>query len=185
MIDEDKLRKIVANAEEQLALAHNYNWKQGCEWLLTDLQQLLAKNQRLPLEDFKAHTEAVSRFLNDLYATMIDPCATGTITVGEMCRQLLAQAEKDREALRELHELKTSLAERPPPQEAQNEEITPLVNQIERLKRNSDSRGKAGFEDDQESLRNKALDKAIQLCALLRRRKIAGPRVEPLESPTP
>jgi hypothetical protein len=57
-----------------------------------------------------------------------------------------------------------------------NEDVTVLVNRIERLKRSSDAEQRRGNYDDTESLRNKANDAALQLCGLLRRLGIAGPR---------
>ncbi len=45
------------------------------------------------------HTEHVKEFLNDLYATMIDPCAEGTRTVAEMQEALLSAARETRELL--------------------------------------------------------------------------------------
>lgn len=45
------------------------------------------------------HFEHVGNFLNELYCTMIDPLAEGTITVKETCDTILAAARKDRETL--------------------------------------------------------------------------------------
>ncbi len=45
------------------------------------------------------HTEHVKDFLNELYATMIDPCAEGSRTVTEMKQALLEAARRDRELL--------------------------------------------------------------------------------------
>jgi hypothetical protein len=45
------------------------------------------------------HTKHVSDFLNELYATMIDPCAEGTMTVKETCDALLKAAVDQREQL--------------------------------------------------------------------------------------
>jgi hypothetical protein len=47
----------------------------------------------------REHTKAVGQFLNDLYATMIDPVAAGEIKVEEMQRQLLEAARANRQAL--------------------------------------------------------------------------------------
>jgi len=56
-----------------------------------------------PVTDERTHPLApIGRFLTDLYATMVDPIATGSMSVEEMCRVLLAQAVTDREALAEL-----------------------------------------------------------------------------------
>ncbi len=48
---------------------------------------------------FEKHTTAVAEFLNELYAIMVDPCATGTTTVKEMQAALLAAALRQREAV--------------------------------------------------------------------------------------
>lgn len=58
---------------------------------------------------FAAHTSAVSDFLNELYAVMVDPCAEGTIAVDEMKRALLAAAVRDREAESQLTALRGAL----------------------------------------------------------------------------
>lgn len=47
--------------------------------------------------DFQAHTKAVSKFMNELYAIMVDPCAEGEITVAEMRDSLIKAALRDRE----------------------------------------------------------------------------------------
>jgi hypothetical protein len=48
---------------------------------------------------FAKHREVVTLFLSELHATMIDPCATGEITVNEMQRVLLQAARDNRQAL--------------------------------------------------------------------------------------
>ena len=48
---------------------------------------------------FQEHTKAVAQFLNDLYATMIDPCAEGTIKVADMQAALLKAAREHRDQL--------------------------------------------------------------------------------------
>jgi hypothetical protein len=53
----------------------------------------LAESER----KFKEHTEHVKQFLNDMYATMIDPCAEGEIKVAETCAALLNAAREQRE----------------------------------------------------------------------------------------
>ncbi len=52
--------------------------------------------------ELASHVQAVSVFLKELYAVMIDPCAEGALTVEEMCRQLLARAIADREVLAQM-----------------------------------------------------------------------------------
>src|SRR5262245_49634349 len=58
----------------------------------------------------RAHIEAVGRFLSDLYAVMIDPLAEGQMSVEDMCAALMEQAIKDRESLRQYHEIKVAAA---------------------------------------------------------------------------
>lgn len=45
------------------------------------------------------HTAAVSDFLNELYAIMVDPCVEGTITVAEIKKALIDAALSQREVL--------------------------------------------------------------------------------------
>lgn len=56
---------------------------------------------------FKAHTEAVGRFVAEMYAIMIDPLESAEQNAKDTCVALIEQAKQDRESLRELHELKT------------------------------------------------------------------------------
>lgn len=53
----------------------------------------LAESER----KFKEHTEHVKQFLNDMYATLIDPCAEGEMKVAETCAALLKAATEQRE----------------------------------------------------------------------------------------
>lgn len=53
----------------------------------------LAESER----KFKEHTEHVKQFLNDMYATLIDPCAEGEMKVAETCAALLNAAREQRE----------------------------------------------------------------------------------------
>lgn len=46
---------------------------------------------------FAKHTEEVAKFLNELYAIMVDPLAEGKITVSEMCTALKSAALASRE----------------------------------------------------------------------------------------
>src|SRR5258705_13701026 len=46
---------------------------------------------------FKAHTEAIMIFLNELYGIMVDPCAEGVIKVQDMKDALIKAALRDRE----------------------------------------------------------------------------------------
>jgi hypothetical protein len=55
-----------------------------------------------PKITFAEHTKHVSDFLNELYATMIDPCVEGTMTVKETCDALLKAAVEQREQLHAL-----------------------------------------------------------------------------------
>src|ERR1700735_2415838 len=48
-------------------------------------------------ERFEAHTKAVADFLNEMYATMIDPCEQPIMTVAQMCELLLKTARENRE----------------------------------------------------------------------------------------
>lgn len=49
---------------------------------------------------FDSHTKSVSAFLGELYATMIDPCASDEqMDVTTVCKELLAAAQRQREAL--------------------------------------------------------------------------------------
>ncbi len=54
------------------------------------------------------HTKAVSEFLTELHAIMVDPLADGITPVPEMCKLLLETARQQREQLKELHEKKTA-----------------------------------------------------------------------------
>lgn len=53
----------------------------------------------LALKDdvFAKHTAAVSEFLNELYAIMVDPCAEGTMTVTDMKAAIIKAALRDRD----------------------------------------------------------------------------------------
>jgi len=51
---------------------------------------------------FAAHTKAVEEFLNELYATLVDPLAEGAMTVAEMKAELLQAARRDREFIHNL-----------------------------------------------------------------------------------
>jgi hypothetical protein len=52
---------------------------------------------------FAKHREVVALFLSELHATMIDPCAEGTIQVDEMQRVLIQAARDNRQALHDAH----------------------------------------------------------------------------------
>jgi len=71
--------------------------------LKADLRECLgeiaaAKDHRRALEEkFEDHTAAVKRFLSDMYSTMIDPLAEGTINVREVCDELLKAAVDQRQ----------------------------------------------------------------------------------------
>lgn len=58
---------------------------------------------------FDRHTQAVERFMGDLHATMVDPCAEGTIKVEEMQRVLLEAARDNRQALADAQNLNAEL----------------------------------------------------------------------------
>jgi hypothetical protein len=45
------------------------------------------------------HIEHVKAFLNEMYATMIDPCAEGVMKVGEMCAALIEAARQQRQQI--------------------------------------------------------------------------------------
>jgi chromosome segregation ATPase len=53
---------------------------------------------------FATHTKAVSDFLNELYAIMVDPCAEGTIKVEDMKAELIKAALRSREYGNDLSE---------------------------------------------------------------------------------
>ena len=76
-------------------------------------------------EQFIRHTKAVEQFLSDLYCTMIDPLASGTMSVKEMTTALLKQAEADRESLAMLATIRASLTT------AQNENAAQLLRRQE------------------------------------------------------
>lgn len=79
--------------------AHNEGSDCACECHATGkCSASLASATRANDEQFKAHTEAVADFLNELYAIMVDPCAEGTITVAEMKDALIKAAIRDRDA---------------------------------------------------------------------------------------
>jgi hypothetical protein len=48
---------------------------------------------------FARHREAVALFLNELYATMVDPCAEGEMKVADMQQALIQAARDNRQAL--------------------------------------------------------------------------------------
>ena len=54
---------------------------------------------------FNAHTKAVSEFLSELYAIMVDPLADGVIPVAEMMAALKQAALRDREKWNDLDAL--------------------------------------------------------------------------------
>jgi hypothetical protein len=68
---------------------------------VTYREQLEAYAERLKEEfdKFEAHTKAVSEFLNEMYATMIDPVEQPKLAVAEMCALLLKTARDQREAI--------------------------------------------------------------------------------------
>lgn len=53
---------------------------------------------------FKDHTVAVGLFLNELYVTMVDPCAEGVVPVDECKNALIKAALRDRENASQLAE---------------------------------------------------------------------------------
>ena len=72
------------------------------ESLVHDLNHKLKTSEA----KFEAHTEAVGRFVAELYAIMIDPLESAEQNVKDTCVALIEQAKQDRESLRELHEIK-------------------------------------------------------------------------------
>jgi Zn finger protein HypA/HybF involved in hydrogenase expression len=67
---------------------------------VTYREQLESYADRLKEEfdRFETHTKAVEGFLQEMYATMIDPCEQPKATVAEMCELLLKTAREQREA---------------------------------------------------------------------------------------
>lgn len=63
---------------------------------------------------FEKHTEAVWRFLGELYMVMVDPCAEGTMPVAQMKNELMAAALLQRDRL----------ASPPQPPREENDEAT-------------------------------------------------------------
>jgi hypothetical protein len=53
-------------------------------------------------EQFESHTKAVSAFLSEMYATMVDPLADGSMSVKAMCALLINVAREQREQIRAL-----------------------------------------------------------------------------------
>ncbi len=60
------------------------------------VERLLAAEREKRAEILALHTAAVSDFLNELYAIMVDPLAEGVISVEEMKKALLEAAIRDR-----------------------------------------------------------------------------------------
>ena len=79
----------------------------GNHW--PEVTQALLSVARERDEKFAVHTKAVGEFLNELYATMIDPLAEGEIKVQDMTEAILRQARKDREDLAELAQARAEL----------------------------------------------------------------------------
>ena len=64
-------------------------------------EQRIRAEERAKLE---AHTKAVERFLNQMYCTIIDPLATGNLSVDQVCAELLKQAKADRQLIHNLED---------------------------------------------------------------------------------
>jgi len=86
------------------AMAEHENLKKSCELLRQESEGWKAK--------FLSHTEAVARFVAEMYAIMIDPLESADQDVKDTCAALIEQAKQDRESLREFHELKAEIDSR-------------------------------------------------------------------------
>jgi hypothetical protein len=53
------------------------------------------------IRKFEEHTQAVGRFLSQMYAVMVDPLEQGDLKVAEMCEVLLGAACENRQALQD------------------------------------------------------------------------------------
>src|SRR4051812_42001536 len=91
-------RSDLAAAQEQVARL------QGLFWAADVATDNAMRERDASRAAFARHTEAVERFLGDLYATMVDPCAEGEIKAEEMQRVLLDAAVRNRDALHYAHE---------------------------------------------------------------------------------
>ena len=65
---------------------------------------LTAENEKLLCDEIEVvtlaqHVKYVEQFLNDMYATMIDPCEQPFMKVADMCKLLLKTATEQREQL--------------------------------------------------------------------------------------
>lgn len=60
--------------------------------------EVCAERLKEEFDRFAEHTKAISQFLNDMYATMIDPVEQPKMTVAEMRELLLKTAREQREA---------------------------------------------------------------------------------------
>lgn len=61
-------------------------------------------------QQFKAHTESIAAFLQEMYAIMVDPLADGVNKVQDTVSELKAAALRDREVLQELDKLRADVA---------------------------------------------------------------------------
>jgi hypothetical protein len=104
--DDERVRKELACVivERLWGLANAREWRAAVEDVLR-----INKYPRHPSPvaqgagvTLAEHTKHVSDFLNELYATMIDPCVEGTMTVKETCDALLKAAVEQREQLHAL-----------------------------------------------------------------------------------
>ncbi len=87
------------NAERQEYALENGSLRKSVDSLRAERDGWNAK--------FEAHTEAVGRFVAEMYAIMIDPLESAEQNVKDTCAALIEQAKQDRESLIELHEWKT------------------------------------------------------------------------------
>ena len=84
------------------AMAEHESLRKSCDLLRAESRGWQSK--------FEAHTEAVGRFVAELYAIMIDPLESAEQNVKDTCVALIEQAKQDRESLLELHTIKAARA---------------------------------------------------------------------------
>ena len=84
----ESMQQVLERADEE--------WQKRVRLAVEDRDSLRTK-VKLEEQARMRHEEAVSRFLSDMYCTMIDPLADGVTPVAEMCRVLLKAAVDQRQ----------------------------------------------------------------------------------------
>lgn len=101
-----KLRGAKFTEAQYIALQDAYDKNRAQLETMDRSFKILDEARDLIVKQFREHQVAVGKFLKDMYSTMIDPLAEGEMSVEEMCKALLDQAEKDRQLIHDLMETK-------------------------------------------------------------------------------